>query len=104
MLDLQEQQLEQKIKLKPALRSLAVICENCQKTCAARRNDLLVLETCVLREAFTKKNRSNLGKSPNREGGRSTSLNPIPNLLTDFSKNAKNAQKHIINTEQFFHL
>ena len=49
-----------------------------------------------------KKNWSNLGKSPNREGGRSTSLIPIPNLLTDFSKNAKNAQKHIINTEPFF--
>ena len=34
-----------------------------------------------------KKKRSNLGKSPNREGGRSTPLNPIPNLLTVFSKN-----------------
>ena len=27
---------------------------------------------------------SNLGKSPNREGGRSTPLNKIPNLLTVF--------------------
>ena len=58
----------------------------------------------VLREAFTKKIWSNLGKSPNREGGRSSPLNPIPNLLTVFSKIAQNAQKHIINTEPSFHL
>ena len=40
--------------------------------------------TFLVREAITKKIRSNLGKSPNREGGRSTPLNPIPNLLTVF--------------------
>ena len=39
-----------------------------------------------VREAITKKYGQTWGKSPNMEGGRSTPLNPIPNLLTVFQK------------------